>query len=327
MRADRLVAILLMLQHRQQVTAAEVAEELEISERTARRDLEALGAAGMPVYSSPGRGGGWRLAGGGKTDLSGLTAQEARALFMVAGPSAQTTPELRAALRKLVRALPEQWRREAESASTAVVVDPVGWSFSSPNDRPLPEFHTAVQNAVIGGHQIRIGYVDRGGHQTERVVEPLGLAAKGSTWYLVAATGAVSDTTADVGRRTFRVDRITSVEHTGTPATRPVGFDLQEAWRTTADRIEELRHPLRVRALVVPHAMAMAQGLLGNRLRIGHAAPDGRVHVEISARNEFDAARHLIGYGRRVEVLDPPEVVAELRRLAAAVFASYGPPE
>ena len=87
MRADRLVAILLLLQQREQVTASEVAMELEVSERTARRDLEALATAGVPVYSIQGRGGGWRLVGGARTDLSGLTASEARALFLVAGPA------------------------------------------------------------------------------------------------------------------------------------------------------------------------------------------------------------------------------------------------
>ena len=102
MRADRLVAILLMLQIRGQVTAAEVAAELEISERTARRDLEASGMAGLPIYSRQGRNGGWQLAGGGRTDLSGLNAAEARALFLVAGPASSATPELKAALRKLV---------------------------------------------------------------------------------------------------------------------------------------------------------------------------------------------------------------------------------
>src|SRR5436305_12318185 len=106
-RADRLVAILLLLQARGQITASEVAEELEVSERTARRDLEALGMAGLPIYSLQGRNGGWRLAGGGRTDLSGLTAGEARALFLVAGPtaaSASATPQGKAALRTLVRA-------------------------------------------------------------------------------------------------------------------------------------------------------------------------------------------------------------------------------
>ena len=121
-RADRLVAILLMLQTRGQVTAGEVATELEISERTARRDLDSLGVAGLPVYSMQGRNGGWRLAGGGRTDLSGLTSAETQALFLLAGPRA-TTPELRAALRKLVRALPEPFRERAEAASAAVIHD------------------------------------------------------------------------------------------------------------------------------------------------------------------------------------------------------------
>src|SRR3954467_15433620 len=102
MRADRLVSILLLLQRRGEVTAAEVAAEVEESERTARRDLDAPGVAGLPLFSTQGRGGGWRLAGGGRTDLSGLNAPEVRALFRVAGPSA-ASPELRAALRKLVR--------------------------------------------------------------------------------------------------------------------------------------------------------------------------------------------------------------------------------
>src|SRR5580658_3528846 len=123
MRADRLVALLLLLQRRGQMTAAEAAAELEVSERTARRDLEALGMAGLPVYSLRGRNGGWALAGGGRTDLSGLTAAEVRTLFLLTGPSSSATPEVRAALRKLVRALPESFRATAEAASRAVVMD------------------------------------------------------------------------------------------------------------------------------------------------------------------------------------------------------------
>src|SRR5438874_12636417 len=109
------------------MTAAEVAEELEVSERTARRDLEALAMAGIPIYAQQGRNGGWRLLGGGRTDLSGLTSAEARALFLVAGPASSATPEVRAALRKLVRALPEPFRPAAEAATTSVIVDPAGW--------------------------------------------------------------------------------------------------------------------------------------------------------------------------------------------------------
>src|SRR5580692_275119 len=100
MRADRLVAALLVLQSKGRVTAADLARELEVSERTARRDLEGLAMAGIPVYSQPGRNGGWTLLGGARTDLSGLTAAEARTLFLIAGPAA-ATPAVRTALRKL----------------------------------------------------------------------------------------------------------------------------------------------------------------------------------------------------------------------------------
>src|SRR5438270_7121923 len=184
-RADRLVAILLMLQQRGQVTAAEVAEELEVSERTARRDLDALGMAGLPIYSRQGRNGGWQLAGGGRTDLSGLTAPEARALFLVAGPASGATPEVKAALRKLVRALPESFRSSAEAASTAVVVDPAGWDRPSGPVR-TPPLLDAIQRAVVEGQQVTLGYTARDRSATTRVVHPLGLAAKGPAWYLVA---------------------------------------------------------------------------------------------------------------------------------------------
>src|SRR6187431_1387483 len=117
MRADRLVATLLLMQARGQVTAAELAAELEISVATARRDLEALSTAGIPVYPQPGRGGGWALVGGSRTDLSGLSAAEAQALFLLVGPVAAESGEARTALRKLVRALPETFRADAEAAA------------------------------------------------------------------------------------------------------------------------------------------------------------------------------------------------------------------
>src|SRR3954451_11870774 len=149
-----------MLQSRGQVTAAEVAAELEISERTARRDLEALGVAGLPIYSRQGRNGGWQLAGGGRTDLSGLTSAEARALFLVAGPASTATPEVKAALRKLVRALPETFRPAAEAASTAILSDPTAWGRPGVV-RPTPSHLDELQRAVIEGEQLELSYVAR----------------------------------------------------------------------------------------------------------------------------------------------------------------------
>ena len=120
MRADRLVATLLLMQARGRVTAAEVADELEVSVATARRDLEALSTAGIPVYPQPGRGGGWSLVGGARTDLTGLTSSEAQALFLLVGSSSDRSADATSALRKLVRALPATFRAEAEAAGRAV---------------------------------------------------------------------------------------------------------------------------------------------------------------------------------------------------------------
>lgn len=117
MKADRLLATLLFLQARGHVTATDVAAEFEVSERTARRDLEALALAGVPVYAQRGRGGGWSLVGRARTDLTGLTAGEVRALFFAVGPVSAAAPELRMAVRKLIQALPATLRPDAEAAS------------------------------------------------------------------------------------------------------------------------------------------------------------------------------------------------------------------
>ncbi len=229
MRTDRLVAILLMLQRREQVTATEVAKELDVSERTARRDLDALAMSGIPVYSIQGRGGGWRLLGGARTDLSGLTASEARALFLVAGPAAAATPAVKNALRKLVRALPEPFRAQAEAAASSLILDPQQWG-STRIAQPPPRFLDHLQDAVIRGVQVRLGYVDRTGAQTERTVHPLGIVAKDRSWYLIAHT--------ETGRRTFRIDRVSSADPTDQPVHRPKDFDLTESWRKIADDVD-----------------------------------------------------------------------------------------
>lgn len=315
MRADRLVAILLLLQQRGQVTAPEIAAELEVSERTARRDLDALGMAGIPVFSMQGRHGGWRLAGGGKTDLSGLTAAEAQALFLVAGPSSVATPDVKAALRKLLRALPEPLRDRAEAASTAVLVDPAGWDRPAATRRTPPHLE-AVQRAVIDGEQARLGYIARDRSATTRVVHPLGLAAKGWSWYLVAGT--------DVGLRTFRVDRITTFDGTGERAVKPDGFDLTEAWRLITDEVDRKRAPVLARASVAPDMVRTLRMVLGNRLGIGPSGTGGRVQVEVRGHSIRSLAAEIAGFGAVVRVLDPPELRAALATIGSELLATYG---
>ena len=314
MRADRLVALLLLLQRQGTVTAAQAAAELEVSERTARRDLDALRIAGLPVYSTRGRNGGWKLAGGGRTDLSGLTESEVRALFLLAGPSQAATPEIRAALRKMVRALPESFRTTAEAAARSVVVDRSGWDGTSRNV-PDPPHLGEVQRAVVEGRQAVLGYVSRDGSATTRVVNPLGLAVKGSAWYLVADT--------DAGQRTFRLDRVTSVEVTTNPVLRPEGFDLEETWSSITAAAGAWRDPARVRAAAAKDVLSTLRFVFGSRLLIGPARDDSYVEVEIRGLNPRALAGEIAGFGAAVEVLEPSGVRDLMTSIANELCALY----
>lgn len=312
MRADRLVATLLVLQARGQVTAAELAEELEVSERTARRDLEALAMAGVPVYSQRGRGGGWTLLGGARTDLSGLNANEAKALFLVAGPSSSATPEVKAALRKLVRALPATFRPAAEAATGAVVIDPAGWGRVAAA-APTP-FLDPLRHAVVDGKVAVLGYRDRSGATTERPVHPLGLVAKGGAWYVVAMT--------DKGRRTFRVDRVTSVTVTDAPVKRPNDFDLAAVWQEIEATVEERRTPARCRLVTTAAMVPRLRAEFAKRLTVVEDRGDHAL-CELRGYNPFILAVELAGYGSYLEVTEPDDVRAHLAEIGAALVATY----
>lgn len=305
----------MLLQQREQVTAAEVAAELEVSERTARRDLDALAMAGVPVYSMQGRGGGWRLLAGARTDLSGLTASEARALFLVAGPASSATPEVKAALRKLVSALPEPFREQAEAAATSMVVDPQRWGSGQFEPR-TPRFLDDVQDAVIRGVQVRLGYVDAHGTETTRTIHPLGVVARGHAWYLVALT--------DSGRRTFRVDRVSAVDSTDDPVQRPPGFDLAASWREIADEVDRKRTPMEAQALCAPDGLGLLRSILGGRLDIGGAAADGRIEVVIRGATDYALAGELAGLIEWLDITGPQGVRDHLAAMGAALAERYG---
>lgn len=317
MRADRLVATLLLLQRRESVTAAEVAEELEISERTARRDLEALGTAGLPVYSQQGRNGGWRLAGGGRTDLSGLSASEVRALFLVAGPST-ASPDVKSALRKLVRALPDSFRADAEAASEAIIVDRSAWD-DNRSEAPTPTFLDDVQRAVVQGFQAEMAYIDRTGASSTRTVHPLGLAAKGLVWYLIANT--------DKGLRTFRVDRMRAFDVTDQRVTRPKGFVLADAWALVTSTVNERRMPLVAVAHCTPDVVGLLRYVFAARLTIGPPAKDGVIPIEIRGPSVEQLAAQVAGFGGRIVVEGPTEVRERIQAIGEELVAAYTTPK
>lgn len=315
MRADRLVSILLMLQRRGQVTAAQVAEELEVSERTARRDLDALALAGVPIYSQQGRGGGWRLAGGGRIDLSGLNAQEARALFLLAGPRADASPEVRSALRKLVRALPEPLRDGAEAAATAVVVDPTGWDHvrGAPWRPPLLD---EIEAAVVDGQCLELTYTGRAAAPSEREVHPLGLTTKGRQWYLLGGT--------DDGVRTFRIDRVQAVRRTGRPVQRPEDFELSEEWARVVERVDHLRTPVTAAGTATPEAERYLHAVFGRRVTLGEPAVDGSRSFEVRGASVPSIAAEIAGFGAMVQVDAPPELRSVLGAIGEQLVQLYG---
>lgn len=312
MRADRLVATLLLMQSRGRVTAAELAKELEISVATARRDLEALSTAGIPVYPQPGRNGGWSLLGGARTDLSGLNATEAQALFLLVGPAASVAPEAKAALRKLVRALPDTFRADAEAAAEAVVIDPARWG---EHIKERPEMVRHLQDAVVRRVKVRLRYAGRGRAESERLVDPLGLIDKDDIWYLIAGT--------EKGQRTFRVERIKAAELTDVPAERPADFDLSEAWQRVVEEMEQQRSLMAATLLIEERFLWVMQDRHGRHVEVVGPVDDGRIKLRLTAPTPLMIAQHLAGWGGMIEVLDPPSVQAELARLGTELATRY----
>jgi predicted DNA-binding transcriptional regulator YafY len=317
MRADRLVAALLLMQARGRITAAELADELEVSVATARRDLEALSAAGVPVYPQPGRGGGWSLIGGARTDLSGLSATEAQALFLLVGPAMAVSgeavsAEAKAALRKLVGALPKTFRADAEAAAGATMIDPTRWG---ERDRHRPEIVDLLQAAVVRRRKVCLTYINSARERSERLVDPWGLVDKDDIWYLLAGT--------ERGQRTFRVDRIAEAEPTDQPAERPDDFALATAWQQVVGEVEQRRSRTWATVLIEARFVPILRDHFGRHCHSDGELPDGRTRVRLAAPTPLDIARNLAGWGARVEVVEPPSVRAELARIGAELADRY----
>ncbi len=314
MRADRLVAIVLLLQSHGQLTAVQLAEMLETSERTIRRDLDSLSMAGVPVYSLRGRHGGWALLGDHKLNLSGFTVEEARALFLVAGSQASgmsgVEPGLRSALRKVLAALPEPLRDHVNAAESATVIDPVGWGRTKDEPALLDQLSTAVLQRV----QADIRYAKPGREPEWRRVHPLGLVAKGGIWYLLAGTAG--------GRRTFRVSRVIAIQMTDDPVELPEGFDLSEEW-SSAQRDFAVRMGLIEVEIEIAEqsVLALTSGLRG-WTSVEVVRPIEGVEARrlvASFPNARAAAAHLAAFGGDVRVLSPPDVRSELLRIGEAL--------
>lgn len=314
--------MLLLLQTRGSVTAAELAERLEVSPRTVYRDAEALGAAGVPVYADRGRGGGIRLLPGFRTDVTGLTEDEARALFVLTTGGAQAdlglAAPLRAAVAKVLRAVPAPFQPAAAAASQRVLVDPAGWLRTAEPPGQL----AALQCAVFHDRRVVLRYRSSGQPAaTERIVDPYGLVCKSGIWYLVADSAGEP--------RLLRVSRVAAAAETAEPVRRREGVTLARLWEELRRQVDERPAPVQVQARVRRSRLDMFRRIcaahLADREGNGDAADGGdpewaAVTLRFAA---VMAARTLLSFGNDVVVTEPAEVREDLRATAAAVVGCY----
>ena len=317
MRADRLVSILLAMQAQKRVTARELAERLEVSERTIYRDMEALSMAGIPLLSERGPNGGWQLVEGFRANLVGLNATEIQALFLGAPDALLADLGLQRAAEgaehKLLASLPSRFRHQADLVRHRLHIDLSGWQRSKEDVACLP----IVQEAVWNDCRLSLVYRRSDGETVERTVDPFGLVAKGSVWYLVAGV--------DGEARTYRVSRIVSATVLNEPCQRPDDFDLARYWsESTADFFATLpRHPVALR--VAPHILPRLRyaGTFAKIERIEPPGPDGWSEVHLHFDTEEEALEYALGFGTAVEVLSPPELRDQVVAMAKAVIAFY----
>lgn len=310
MRADRLLSELLLLQAHGRMTTRELAEKLEVSERTVHRDMEALSAARVPIYALRGAHGGWLLDEHWRTQVPGLDEAELRA-FLMAQPRIIGNPRLAAAaeraLSKLMAALPDSLREQAASLRQRLYVDTAGWRGTTENLSMLP----IVQEAVTRDRKLSMQYRPSGRERAERVVDPLGLVAKGNAWYLVANTPR--------GFRTYRVSRITDAKLRDETCERPANFDLVAHWQNSTREFREAwkRHSATLK--VEPRAAEWMK--MWQTASPAEAAPDpdGWVTLQVQFDHENEACFMVLGLGSRVEVIEPASlrerVIAEAQKL------------
>ena len=314
MKADRLLSALLLLQAHGRLTGRELAKRLEVSGRTVHRDMEALSAAGVPVFALRGARGGWQLDEGWRTQVPGLDEGELHALLMAQPRSLGDARLIAAAERaygKLMASLPSSMRDRAVSMQQRLYVDPTGWRGTTENLTMLP----VVQEALARERKLKLHYWRAGKERVERAVDPLGLVAKGSAWYLVARS--------EDAFRTYRVSRIETAEMLEAAVERPAGFDLAEYWKTSTAKFEEGLPRYDATLRLEPRAakwLRMWRFTSPAQVVAGPDA-DGWVTMHLLFDHEEEAFFMVLGLGARVDVIEPAALRERIAAEAAAVLA------
>jgi predicted DNA-binding transcriptional regulator YafY len=318
MRADRLLSIVLLLQTHGQLTSRSLAERLEVSERTIHRDMEALSVSGIPVFAERGSTGGWSLLGEYRTNLTGLNEAEIQSLFVTQPPKLLADLRLQkaseGALLKLLAALPALYRQGAEQARRRIHIDTAGWARQEEAVPLLP----VLQDAIWSERRLRFRY-QRGPacDDVEREVDPLGLVAKGSAWYLVAGVGE------DV--RTYRISRMASAAVLDQRCTVPANFDLAAFWETSTTKFKSAPPNYLAQFRVAPDVFPRLR-FAGRFARVGDAVDtdlDGWIIVNVGFDVEEIACEFALGFGAKLEVIEPRSLREKVIAAAKQVIEFY----
>jgi len=323
-RASRLLTILLTLSVRGRVSAAELADELEVSQRTIYRDVEALSAAGVPIYATRGRSGGFQLLDGYRTRLTGMTADEADTLFLAGLPGAAADLGLGSVLAatqvKLLAALPPELRERAARIRDRFYLDAPGWLRE--NDAP-PHLAT-IADSVWTQRRIDVRYERSNRQLGERRLEPLGLVLKAGTWYLVAAPEPADGR----GPRTYRVSRVHAAAIRDDTFERPAGFDLEAFWAEYQRGYEKRVYSDTALVRLSPDGrtlLFLVGPIAARRARAAMSEPDqdGWTTTRIPIESVRHGQHALLQLGEHVDVLEPTELRDAIAATARTLVARY----
>jgi predicted DNA-binding transcriptional regulator YafY len=320
MRADRLLSLVMLLQTQGCMSAQKLADELEVSIRTIYRDVEALSYAGIPVYAERGPGGGIALLDSYRTSLTGLNRDEVRALFMLSIPAPLdelgVSADLKAAMLKLSAALPSVGRDEQTMTRQRIHLDSVAWSQP---EQPVPHLQT-IHQAVWGDLKLQLRYDLGYFGEIELLVDPYGLVAKTTVWYLVCAS--------QDHLRVLRVPQIIEARVLNEHFERPGDFDLVAYWQGWCEQNEKRLSKFKVKVRVIPDLVPHLWTHFGERLadqipRDQAPDEDGWLTVRLQFELFEEARRRLLGYGRGVEVLEPLALRKSIKDYAWQILDLY----
>ncbi|WP_062238889.1 helix-turn-helix transcriptional regulator [Fictibacillus sp. FJAT-27399] len=313
MRADRLIVILLLLQNKGKLTTKELAEQLEVTPRTIHRDMEALSASGIPVVADRGKSGGWRLMDQYKTNLTGLKTDELKSLFL--SPSVHLlndlgiTKDWNDAREKLLASIPASFHQKAHDVWDRIHVDTSSWRQSS---QKIAAFQT-LQEAIWEEKKLQIVYERANGETKERLVNPLGLVAKSSTWYLIASVGEEI--------RNYRASRIHSALKMEEAFTRPADFQLSRYWESSTQTFLKALPTFEVDVELSPiiiHRITFT-GRFVQVVKQNEPLDDSWIPASLCFDTEQEAVQYILGFGKEIRIIRPHSLKRQIYEMAKAV--------